>query len=518
MKKALYTVGQLLILVIVFAAPLFGQVITITKEYVYTGNDFDTEQTCRIIGFEQAKRLIFDEFETSLINDNRFKRFQLPKDRLMAYAAGIITPEISDEKWDGRNYSFKIRIETDPDKVLNFTSLHYKNKEKTEELEETKKNTDEALKGIKKLQKEISQDKKNREKQAQYLAAVEQLNMEQWIEKGYVLMNKSQYKASIETFDKAIASKPKPRGIKQKVNRVTIAATAAHLRSQPSRSSSPAGYVAKGTMLLILDESKDNSGGLWYRIKLPASKKEAWIASGAVTLAKQDIQVSDNNTHSITRAYFGRGNANVKSGRPDAAIEDYNKAIVLNPHSAAAYNYRGLSYMDLGNYKKAIEDFSFAIQLKPDNITGYINRGLAYSELDDVQKAKKDLDHAIRMEPRNEFAYLNRGRLYAKSGYFEEAIKDYDMVLMINPRISMAYAGRGVNYAALKDYEKALKDLHTAIELNPKNTDALYSLGSVYLNMGETEKAVENYKIAAGLGDKDAQEYLKGKGILWDEK
>jgi tetratricopeptide (TPR) repeat protein len=518
MKKGLYTVGQLLILVIVFATPLFGQAMTITKEYVYTGNDFDTAETCKIIGFEQAKRLIFDELETNIINDNRFKRLQLPKNRLMAYAEGIVTPEISNEKWDGRNYSFKIRIGIDSDKILNFTGLHFKDKEKTEELEETKKNTEEALKRIKKLQKEISPDKKNREKQAQYLAAVEQLNLEQWIEKGYVLINESQYKTSIEAFDKAIAFKQKPRSMKQEVNSGTVATPAAHLRSQPSRNAPPAGYVTKGTLLLILDESRDDSGGLWYRIKLPVSKKEAWIAGGAVTRAKQDIQIGDNNIYSIARAYTGRGNANMKSGKSDAAIEDYNKAIELSPHSATAYNYRGLSYMNLGDYKKAIEDFSIAIQLKPDNIAGYINRGFAYSELNDFQKAKKDLDHAIHMEPRNEFPYLSRGRLYAKSGDFKEAIKDYDMVLALNPRISIAYASRGINYAALKNYEKALKDLYTAIELNPKNTDALYSLGSVYLNMGETEKAVENYKAAARLGDKDAQGYLKRKGILWDEK
>jgi len=517
-KKGLYAVGQLLILVIVFATSLFGQAMTITKEYAYTGHDFDTAETCRIIGFEQAKKLIFDELGTNLINDNRFKRFQLPKNRLMAYAAGIVIPEISNEKWDGRNYSFKIRIETDYDEILNFTGLHFKDREKTEELEETKKNAKGALNRIIKLQKEISSDKKNREKQVQYLAAVDQLNMEQLIEKGYVLMNRSQYKASMEAFDKAIAFKPEPRSIKQEVNSGNVSTPSAHLRSQPSRTSSPAGYVTKGTLLLILDESKDESGGLWYRIKLPASKKEAWIASSAVTLAKQNIQIGDNNIHSTTRAYTGRGNANAKSGKSDAAIDDYNKAIGLNSRSAATYNYRGLLYVDLGNYKKAIEDFSAAIQLKPDNIAGYINRGLAYSELDYFQKAKKDLDHAIHMEPRNEFSYLSRGRLYAKSGDFKEAIKDYDMVIALNPRISIAYAGRGVNYAALKDYEKALKDLYTAIELNPNNTDALYSLGTVYLNMGETEKSLENYKSAARLGDKDAQGYLKEKGILWDEK
>jgi|GEM_PF-869385 len=518
MKKRLYAVGQLLFFITVFATSLYGQTIIITKEYVYAKSDFDTMETCRIIGFEQAKRLIFDELETNLINDNRLKKLHLSKDRLIAYIAGIVIPEISDENRDDGKYSFKIRVETSPDEIVNFTKLNLKDMEKTKELEETKKNAEEALKSIKKLQKEIPPDDKSRERRSQYLAAVEQLNLEQWIEKGYALKNKSEYETAIEAFDKAIAFKPKLNATKKETNSGTVVVPAAHLRSQPSRNSSPAGYVTKGTLLLITGESKDKGGGLWYKIKLPVSKKEAWIASGAVNPAKHVTQIDNNDIHAITRAYIGRGSIYLKLGKPSEAVSDYNKAIQLSPDSAVAYNYRGMTYIELGNYKKAVEDFNTAIELKPNRIAGYINRGFAYTELEDFQKAKKDYDYAIYMEPRNEFAYLNRGRLYAKAGDSNEAIKDYDRVILLNPRISIAYAGRGANYAALKDYENASKDLNTAIELNPKNSDAMYSLGTVYLNMGEIDKAIEHYKSAARLGDKDAQGYLKKKGILWKTK
>jgi tetratricopeptide (TPR) repeat protein len=514
MKKGLYAVGQLLFFIIVFTTTLHGQVIKITKQYVYAGSEIDTIETCRIIGFEKAKRLILDELEANLINDNRLKKLHLSKNMLITYIAGIVIPEISDEKQDNRQYSFKIRVETSHDEVVNFTKLNFKDMEKTEELEETKKNTEGALKRIIKLQQEISPDYKR----TRYFAAVEQLKLEQYIEKGYILKNRSMYEAAIEAFGKAIAFKPKHNVTKQETNSGTVTVPAAHLRSRPSRESSPAGYVTKGTRFLILGESKDNSGGLWYKIKLPVSKKQAWIASGSVNPAKYTTNTTNESNYSVTRAYTGRGSVYLKLGKPSEAIGDYDKTIQLNPHSVVAYNYRGMSYIELGNYKKAVEDFNMAIELEPKRIAGYINRGFAYTELEDFQKAKKDFDYAIYMEPRNKFAYLNRGRLYAKSGDFKEAIKDYDRVILLNPSISIAYAGRGANYAALKDYENASKDLITAIELNPKNSDAMYSLGTVYLNMGETEKAVENYKAAAMLGDKDAQGYLKKKGIPWDDK
>ena len=40
----------------------------------------------------------------------------------------------------------------------------------------------------------------------------------------------------------------------------------------------------------------------------------------------------------------------------ERAIEDYDKAIKLDPNSAGAYNNRGLSYRNLGQYQRALND------------------------------------------------------------------------------------------------------------------------------------------------------------------
>ncbi|MBA4418457.1 MAG: hypothetical protein C0392_11210 [Syntrophus sp. (in: bacteria)] len=403
--------------------------------------------------------------------------------------------------------------------VIDNTKEHvYKDREKREEIEETGKNIERLQKEIKKLQAGIVPGRINREKEAQYGAAAAQLDQEQWIEKGYALRNEGQYEDAIGAFDKAIAINVKPVIVKEEGNTGTVALPVALLRSQPLSVSSQTGLVVRGTLLLILGESKDSGGGLWYRIKLPVSKKEAWIAGNAVKREKQDIQIIDYGMHSIARAYLGKGSVYQKLGQPDKAIDNYTQGIILNPQSAAGYNNRGMAYANLGEYEKAIEDLSRALELKPDNIKGYVSRGFVYGELEDFPKAKKDLDYALHLEPQNEPAYLNRGRLHARSGNFEEAIKDYDRVLAINPESGIAYTGRGVNFAALKQYEKALKDLNAAINLNPENSDAFYSRGAVYLNMNEHEKAVEDYKLAARLGDKDAQKYLRGKGISWNGK
>jgi len=55
-------------------------------------------------------------------------------------------------------------------------------------------------------------------------------------------------------------------------------------------------------------------------------------------------------------AYYNRGTAYAELGEYDRAIEDYNKAIELNPDLAEAYNNRGIAYAKLGEHDRARED------------------------------------------------------------------------------------------------------------------------------------------------------------------
>ena len=45
---------------------------------------------------------------------------------------------------------------------------------------------------------------------------------------------------------------------------------------------------------------------------------------------------------------------------------DYNKVLELIPTNEDAYNNRGFNYGDLGNYQQAINDYNKAIELNPN--------------------------------------------------------------------------------------------------------------------------------------------------------
>ena len=64
---------------------------------------------------------------------------------------------------------------------------------------------------------------------------------------------------------------------------------------------------------------------------------------------------------------------------------------------------------DLGNLRQAIEDYDRAIEINPENAGAYYNRGVAYGKLGDHRQAIEDYDRAIEINPEYAEAYNNRG-------------------------------------------------------------------------------------------------------------
>ena len=74
------------------------------------------------------------------------------------------------------------------------------------------------------------------------------------------------------------------------------------------------------------------------------------------------------------------------------------KAIDLKPDYADAYTHRGMAYYRKGEMERTIEDFTKAVDLNPDFVAEiYCNRGEAWLHLGEWEKAKSDLTTARDM-------------------------------------------------------------------------------------------------------------------------
>lgn len=97
------------------------------------------------------------------------------------------------------------------------------------------------------------------------------------------------------------------------------------------------------------------------------------------------------------------------------------------------YVLGGNQYFKKGEYEKAIEEFEKAIALQPDFAPAYNRLGMAYAILKDFEKAEKNFQKVIELASEVDQGYLNLGLLYELKGDRERAISYFKKALSLNP-------------------------------------------------------------------------------------
>ena len=86
----------------------------------------------------------------------------------------------------------------------------------------------------------------------------------------------------------------------------------------------------------------------------------------------------------------------------DKSIQNYERAVEIEPDYGAAYNTLGVAYKESGQTDKAIRCWERAFELRPDVGYPLLNLGLAYMEkgnnpkaLDYFERYKKEFYHSL---------------------------------------------------------------------------------------------------------------------------
>ena len=97
--------------------------------------------------------------------------------------------------------------------------------------------------------------------------------------------------------------------------------------------------------------------------------------------------------------FIDRGNRYSRNGVYHKAIEDYTKAIELDPESADAYYNRGCSWYEVGKNTESIVDLTRAIALDPLADHYYGQRAIVYifDDRPDLAQADEDICQELRI-------------------------------------------------------------------------------------------------------------------------
>ncbi|WP_299519125.1 tetratricopeptide repeat protein [Winogradskyella sp.] len=112
------------------------------------------------------------------------------------------------------------------------------------------------------------------------------------------------------------------------------------------------------------------------------------------------------------------------SGAYEEAVQDYDKAIELNPNNHIAYNNRGYTFNIMADYKSAIPDFEKAIELEENFAYALNNIGFAKIKLGFKGEGLSDLKKSMTLDGTNSYCYMNFGIYHYDNKEYEKAL-DY---------------------------------------------------------------------------------------------
>ena len=173
------------------------------------------------------------------------------------------------------------------------------------------------------------------------------------------------------------------------------------------------------------------------------SGREGPVADVVISGCSAVIQAGQDSPKRLATAFNNRGVAYKVKGEYDRALEDYDRAILLNPSFANAYNNRGVIYRLKGEYDRAIKDYDEAIWLDSNVPASFYNRGIAYSETQDYDNALGDFDVVLRFNPKNALALYARGIVRLNNGDTQSGAADIAAAKAINSNVAQEYEHSG---------------------------------------------------------------------------
>lgn len=210
--------------------------------------------------------------------------------------------------------------------------------------------------------------------------------------------------------------------------------------------------------------------------------------------------------------YNNRGVILHNMGRYPDALEDYTRAIQLQPDYAIAYANHSTTLHEIGLYEEALEDDNRAIKLQPDNPDFYEHRVIILDEMGRYEEALEDCNQAIKLQPDNPDFYEHRAFILHKMDRYEEALEDCNHAIKLQPDSAEFYHGRGIILCRMERYEEALEDHNHAIKLQPNNAK-FYDIHGVTLHvMGRYQEALEDHNHAIQL-QPDNADFYDGRAI-----
>lgn len=198
--------------------------------------------------------------------------------------------------------------------------------------------------------------------------------------------------------------------------------------------------------------------------------------------------------------YYDRAAKKIRLGDNIGAIEDCtyfidgtpSMGLLFKDRRQACFSYRGLAKERESKYKEAIEDYTKALDLDPQDAFSWAHRGVARMKMVEYNDAIADLSKSIKIDPNNHFylswradasaSRLNPNHNGAIADY-TEAINNVTQDKYFSQNTSDYYSKRAHVKIKIADFDGANSDFERIKKLFPQySKKADFGLAEVVIN------------------------------------
>ena len=354
---------------------LFAAEKTFIREYTYQASDYDSKVTSRGNALEEVKRILLEEVavflksefntttrSTGINGDYTLQEFD--EHKITSITAGVTETKILDEKWNGIVYWIKAEITINEADIYNQIDAIINSDEKLAQLEDLRKNHDEAKREIVRLKKALSKA----------TSLDEQVKL-------------------TKRYTKQITS----------ISSLDWLMDAFHTKDVDLK-------IKKLQKAIELDPTDESNYFL-----LGSAFAEKGDTSSAIDFTEKAIELNPNDCLS----YVQLGDFLLKNGDFHKAVNSYETAIKVNERYYFSYYRLGQAYHGQNILDKAMLMYEKAIEkvhkTSPDYFFLLFNLGIVSYENGNVDNAIRAYETAIKINSTDAGLYANLGNCFYKT-------------------------------------------------------------------------------------------------------
>ncbi len=203
---------------------------------------------------------------------------------------------------------------------------------------------------------------------------------------------------------------------------------------------------------------------------------------------------NDKDRTNLVEAYEAMAEIEKNRGNYENAIKYVNDGLAVS-QTSVLYYISAFSKSKLGNIDDAVNDYNKAININPKDMESYVNLSKLYNEAGKYENSITVAQKGLSIDSSQFRLYNNMADSLQKLKNFDLAVTAYQKSIDLNPSNPVIHFNLGICLKETKNFDDAIKSFQKAISIDSSYYDAYYELGSLYFSLDKYDEAKSVFKI-----------------------